>query len=70
MILTASGRAHVEEIRVREGALLERLHLPISAARLRDAATVLEAVRITLERQLPAIVAASGSRRRRRRRLR
>jgi len=70
MVLTASGRAHVEEIRVREGALLERLHLPVSAARLRDAARVLEAVRITLEQQVPALVAGSLSRRRPRRRLR
>ena len=66
MVLTASGLAHVEEIRSREGALLERLSLQVPAARLRDAARVLEAVRTTLEQQLPALLAASAAGRRRR----
>jgi DNA-binding MarR family transcriptional regulator len=67
MTLTAAGLAHVEDIRSREGALLERLQMTVSAARLHEAASVLEAVRITLEQQLPALVAESLSRRRRRR---
>lgn len=67
MALTASGLAQVEEIRAREGALLERLQMQVSAARLHEAATVLEAVRTTLEQQLPALLSASAARRRRRR---
>ena len=66
MDLTSSGLAHVEENRSREGALLERLRLQVPAARLRDAARVLETVRTTLEQQLPALLAASAAGRRRR----
>ena len=66
MVLTASGLAHVEAIRSREGALLERLRLQVPTSRLRDAASVPEAVRTTLEQQLPALLAASASGRRRR----
>jgi len=60
--------AHVGEIRAREGSLLARLVVPVSAARLRDTASVLEAVRTTLEQQLPALLIASAQRRRRNRR--
>ena len=68
MALTAAGVAHVGEIRAREGSLLARLVVPVSAARLRDTASVLEAVRTTLEQQLPALLIASAQRRRRNRR--
>jgi hypothetical protein len=66
MALTASGLAHVEEIRSREGELLERLRIQVPAARLRDAASVLATVRTALEQQLPALLTAPGARRQRR----
>ena len=66
MVLTASGLEHVREIRSREGELLERLEMQVPAARLRDAARVLAAVRTALERQLPALLTAAAARRRRR----
>ena len=57
MVLTAAGLAHVQEIRSREGALLERLRMQVSAARLAKPRACSRPCESRFEQQLPGLIA-------------